>query len=176
MMSSKKNGKVSSRTRRWISAGLCCGLLLGSMAWFESARAEPKATASAVKEKKIEWRTDLDATLAEAKKQDKHVLLRFTASWCAPCRVMDARVWPDSAVQSALADKYLIVKADIDVDDSQAAIRKYGIQAVPNLLLLDSNGKQLDRAGFLSTPKLVKFLNDGSHVTDESDKPADTSS
>lgn len=169
------NGKVSFRTRRWISAGLCCGLLLGSMAWFESVRAEPPVSPSAVKTK-VEWHTNLDATLAEAKKQDRRVLLRFTASWCAPCRVMDARVWPDSAVQSALADKYLIVKADVDTDGSQAVIRKYGIQAVPTLLLLDSNGKELDRAGFLSSRELIKFLDDGSNAPGESEQPADTSS
>lgn len=130
-------------------------LLFGALAATSPAIAAPPATAS---DEKTTWRTDLPAALAEAAKQDKTVLLRFTANWCGPCRVMDARVWPDQSVQAELADKFIIVKRDIDEEQSIAIAQKYGVRGVPTILLLDSNGKEIARSGFMSSPETVRFL------------------
>lgn len=86
------------------------------------------------------------------------MLLRFTATWCAPCRVMDARVWTDPDVKSAVADKFIIVKSDIDEEPSRVLAEKYGVRGVPALLLLDGTGKEIARGGFMSSPETVKFL------------------
>ena len=116
------------------------------------------SAAPLISEKAMEWRTDLDAALADAASTNQTVLLRFTATWCAPCRVMDIRVWPDPTVQAELAEDHIIVKSDIDEESSQLLARKYGVRGVPTLLLLDSAGKEISRAGFMSSPETVKFL------------------
>lgn len=125
------------------------------------------ADVSSVFEKAMEWRTDLGAALADAASTNQNVLLRFTATWCAPCRVMDIRVWPDATVQAALADGYIIVKSDIDEESSQLLARNYGVRGVPTLLLLDSAGKEISRAGFMSSPETVKFLKTTTTNTDQ---------
>ncbi len=116
------------------------------------------AAAASDSKTKTEWRTDFPAALADAAKQNKTVLLRFTATWCGPCRVMDARVWPDPAVQAELAEKYISVKSDIDEKANQLLAQKYGVRGVPTLLLLDSTGMEIARSGFMSAPATVKFL------------------
>lgn len=161
---------------RRISALAFSYLLLTSLSFSQPVHTELPAVSTSSPAKKIEWRTDLDAALAEAKQHNKLVLLRFTAEWCAPCRVMDARVWPDSAVQTALAEKYLIVKSDIDVEGSEVIARKYGVQAIPTLLVLDSDGNELERGGFMSSQELIKFLESAAKTKGESDPPGGVSS
>lgn len=117
---------------------------------------------------KTEWQSDLPSGLAEAKKQDKLVLLRFTAKWCAPCRVMDASVWPDQKVRRALSRDFLPVLLDIDDAAAVKVARKHGVQAVPTLLVLNGNGEEVSRGSFMSTKKLLAFLEqarDGGEVS-----------
>jgi len=133
-------------------------LAFAAVAAIQSARSQTVETSPHAEDKAIAWRSDLASTLAEAGKQDKLVLLRFSAEWCAPCRVMDARVWSDVAVQAKLAENYLPVKADVDDEASVSIARRYGVQAVPTLLILDTNGHELARGGFMSSPKMIKFL------------------
>lgn len=140
---------------------LACGLfatLASTPAGFARSPATPASNQKTV------WRTDLSAALADAAKQDKTVLLRFTANWCGPCRVMDARVWPDPTVQAALARKLIPVKSDVDEETSQILAQKHGIRGVPTLLLLDGKGTEIARGGFMSSPEIVKFLDSSGAV------------
>lgn len=157
--------KSSNITRFTLTAKVASGLLLAALTAASPASAEPVATGAAASKKALEWRTDLPAALIDAAKQNKTVLLRFTANWCGPCRVMDARVWPDQAVQSALAKNYLIVKSDVDDDASQILAQKYGVRGVPTLLLLDAKGGEIARGGFMSAVETVGFLNKASATT-----------
>lgn len=133
-----------------ISAMLVAGGGLSAIAIAETAQAKAEDT--------IPWQSDLNTAFSEAKKQNKNVLLRFSAEWCPPCRVMDIRVWPDESVQFALASDYVAVKADIDTESGQALAAKYHIVGVPTLILLDPDGNELSRGSFMSSPELVDFL------------------
>ncbi len=104
------------------------------------------------------WRTEYDEALALAAEQDRPVLLRFTAEWCVPCQVMDKSVFPDRNVKAALAEHAVPVKIDIDEARNADVARRYGIRGIPALLLVDADGKELDRGGFMSAEALVKFV------------------
>jgi thioredoxin 1 len=57
-------------------------------------------------------------------------ILRFTASWCGPCKALSMNL--------ETADiKMPIEVVDIDVHDDLA--REYGIRSVPTLVMLDEN-------------------------------------
>lgn len=49
------------------------------------------------------WNQILD----EAKQKDKLILIDFYTSWCGPCKMMDAQVFPDPMVSKTLQDHYL---------------------------------------------------------------------
>ena len=57
-------------------------------------------------------------------------ILRFTASWCGPCKSLAMNL------ESAGLDLPIEV-VDIDVYDNLA--REYGIRSVPTLVMLDEN-------------------------------------
>ena len=107
----------------------------------------------------IEWRTDLDAALAEARLTRKQVLVDFSADWCPPCITMKHDVWPDPAVERALAQSYVPLLIDVDRDDTVAG--RYGVGGIPTVLVLDETGRVVRRATFLSASAMVRFLREG---------------
>ena len=108
---------------------------------------------------RIEWRTDLDAALEESRRTGKPVLADFSAGWCPPCIAMKHDVWPDDRVEQAVMDGY--VPLVIDVDRDGAASERYGVYAIPTILVLDGDGQILRRATFLSASGMRKFLEAG---------------
>ena len=57
-------------------------------------------------------------------------ILRFTASWCGPCKALSMNL------ESANIELPIEV-VDIDVHDDLA--KEYGIRSVPTLVMLDEN-------------------------------------
>ena len=52
---------------------------------------------------------------ARAAAEGKLLLLYFTATWCAPCRQMEATTWRDPTVLAHLRDRAIVVKCDSDL-------------------------------------------------------------
>lgn len=104
----------------------------------------------------IEWRTDLDAALVEARRAQKLVLVDFSADWCPPCIAMKHDVWPDPVVGRALTQRYVPVLIDVDRNDTVPA--RYGVRGIPTVLVLDHTGEVVRRATFLSASAMREFL------------------
>lgn len=65
------------------------------------------------------------------------ILLKFGASWCMPCRVLEKSLEGFDLCE--------LKKYDIDDDDAYDLAVKYGIRAVPVLILVDKDGTELKR-------------------------------
>lgn len=135
---------------------LGASLLLLPMVWpdlsFSKEATAAKSTSA------IAWQQDFDAALKQAKQENKRVLLRFTAAWCGPCRVMENQSWPSEEVVHAVNQDWIPVYLDVDQASAQAAAQRYGIAAIPTIVAVDANGQVLARSGFMSASKLSKFL------------------
>lgn len=115
------------------------------------------------------WRESYEAALAESAESGKPVLIDFTASWCPPCRVMEAEVWPDEGVRSAIADRVIPLKLDVDEPTSSAAAQRYAVQYIPTILLVDATGTELARSGFMSADEITDFIQDNAPASPATD-------
>lgn len=117
-----------------------------------------RATGATAPHDGIPWRTDFAAALTESKLTGKPVLLDFTASWCPPCQVMKHDTWPDAKVREVVTDKYIPVYIDVDVAANGDLSSRYGISAIPSIVVVDADGKVLKRGSFMSASSMVGFL------------------
>ncbi|MGF1465086.1 MAG: thioredoxin [Sandaracinaceae bacterium] len=81
------------------------------------------------------------------------VLVDFTATWCSPCRALAPLV-------DQIADEYVgrakVVK--VDIDDSPTTARKYGIRAVPTVMVFKAGEVVAQQAGLAPKTVLASML------------------
>ncbi len=109
----------------------------------------------------IEWRTDRNVALADARTQERPVLLDFSAKWCGPCKLFETDVLSDLAVHAEVEARFVPVKFDVsdDSDADEADKTAWNAAALPTIILLGPDGKERKR--YLGEPPTAnEFLAD----------------
>ncbi len=81
------------------------------------------------------------------------VLVDFGARWCGPCRALAPIVERLAAEQ---AGRVKVVK--VDTDESPRTAQRYGVRAVPMVLVFRNGQKTAGHLGVASTEKLRELL------------------
>ncbi|MCK4871701.1 MAG: thioredoxin family protein [Phycisphaerales bacterium] len=104
----------------------------------------------------ITWHVRLADAQHAARASRKPIFVKFTTTWCPPCREMDRSTFPDEKVRASLAS---FEPVKVDGDDHPDLMRQYGIRAYPTMLVLSPDGETLGRVeGGLSAEQLIRFL------------------
>jgi len=90
---------------------------------------------------------ELQASVAQANKQGKTVMVDLYADWCVACKEFEQYTFPDNSVQKALANSVLL---QIDLTDTGAKqnvelMEHYDVFGLPSILFFDLNGKELSQ-------------------------------
>ncbi|MFT3787969.1 MAG: thioredoxin family protein [Tepidisphaeraceae bacterium] len=117
--------------------------------WYYRSRGDTGAS-------KVAWQTDFDAALGRARESGKSLLVDFTATWCPPCQVMKHEVWSDDRVAAAANRAYVPVLIDVDANADIA--RRYGIQTIPSILVVDGSGQMQRSTTFVDADGMLAFL------------------
>lgn len=88
--------------------------------------------------------SDFNTALTKAKKEKKSLFIDFYAVWCGPCLVFTRNILTDQHVGQQMNDTFINLKYDAEKGVGKEIARKYGIKWYPTLLIIDSDGKELE--------------------------------
>ena len=86
--------------------------------------------------------------------EDRLVLVDFFATWCQPCKMMHPVL---EQLKEALGDKARIIKVDVDKHGETSS--RYGIQAVPTLMLFRKGQVLWRQSGVVPKADLLAVIN-----------------
>jgi len=82
------------------------------------------------------------AALAEAKREDRRVLVVMGGNWCPWCLALDDLMTEDDEIRSFVGAHFVLLKLDVDTSEAlDDAWGKPSKRGVPVLIFLEPNGK-----------------------------------
>jgi thiol:disulfide interchange protein DsbD len=143
---------------------LALGLFLGLRAVESGLSVEllPKS-GGALAQKPEPWRQlwleqDFEGALARAKVEKKLLVVDAWAEWCAACKELDEKTWPDPEISAWIAQNAVAVRVDTFKMRPDLA-QSLRILGYPTVLVLDGNGQTLRRReGFQAPADMRAFL------------------
>jgi uncharacterized protein len=150
-MSAPSTGAVLSHANLNIARQLGFLSLLLAMAGSSGMKADEK------KEPGIQWREWSDDIFAQAKKQNRFVLLDLGAGWCHWCHVMDEITYRDPKVVALITARYIAVHVDQDArPDLSTRYEDYGW---PATIVFNTDGSEVvKRQGYIPPKPMASML------------------
>lgn len=81
-----------------------------------------------------------DDLLAMAKKENKVIFIDAYTTWCGPCKMMSAKVFPEARVGEVYNERFINAKFDMEKGEGPALAKRYSVMAYPTYLFVDGNG------------------------------------
>ena len=97
--------------------------------------------------------------LARAGTEKKPIMIDFYTDWCRWCDTLDAKTYSDTQVSEFIAKNVVPYKIDAEKGEGIDLAKKYGVKAFPTILLIQSNGEEIDRLlGYMPPDKFLQTL------------------
>ena len=98
--------------------------------------------------------------LEKAKAEKKMVVVDVYTTWCGPCKLMDKTTFSDKDVVELLTNKVIAYKIDAEKGEGIKLARKYRVAGYPCILILNGDGKLVDRQmGYLPPRYFLNWVN-----------------
>lgn len=104
------------------------------------------------------WTEDWDLALSAAKALQRPVLVNFTGSdWCSWCMRLSSEVFSKDEFNSYAKENLVLLKLDFPKkieqskelkEQNETRGRQFGVEGFPTIILLDSEGKEINRTGY----------------------------
>lgn len=77
-------------------------------------------------------------------------IIRFTASWCAPCKMLAA------TLEDIKTDTPIEV---VDIDENMELAKQFGVRGVPTLVMVDGDKEIARSVGMKNQKELEDWIN-----------------
>ena len=105
----------------------------------------------------INWTGWNDAVFAQAKRENKFVLLDLQAVWCHWCHVMDEMTYADPDVIALMNARYIAVK--VDQDSRPDLANRYEDYGWPATIVFSAGGSEIvKRRGYIPPKQMASML------------------
>ena len=115
---------------------------------------------SSVSSKSIHYLSDSYESIAQkGKSQNKYFFVKFAASWCATCKVMNNNANNNPTLVNFIEKNFLAVKADIENPVGKKWKDKFETCCLPTLIVFSPDGYEVNRKqGSISSSEFLSFL------------------
>jgi thiol-disulfide isomerase/thioredoxin len=111
----------------------------------------------------------LNAAKERASRENKVLVLQFSAKWCLPCRYMEKNVILNPAVQKSYEPHAIIFQ--IDIDENKNLKEEFNIEVLPTIILMKASGEILSRREeTFSAESFLSWIEKNKYSTYEADK------
>ena len=133
-----------------------------------AAEKSKEKSVTAQKDSTITW-YKYDEGLAKAKKEKKHVMVHFYATWCGWCKRMDKLTFDNEEIRKMLNGDFVAVKVNaesadkVKVDGKDVTLRQvagmYNARAYPDTWFLKPTGERIgERKGYVEADEFQYIL------------------
>lgn len=96
--------------------------------------------------------------LAAAKAGQKMVFVDAFATWCAPCKELRKTTFKDPKAAEYFNKNFISYSVDVEKGEGIDLAKKWQVEGLPTLLILDKNGKVLaSHTGYVDGKGLIEF-------------------
>jgi len=78
--------------------------------------------------------------LAKAKIENKYLFVDCFTTWCGPCKELEKAVFIDKSVADYFNEKFINFRLDVEKGEGIELKKRFGVQPVPTLLFINSDG------------------------------------
>jgi len=109
----------------------------------------------------ILWHTDFAASLEEARRTGKRVLIDVYTDWCGWCKKLDRDTYTDSVVVQRLNREFICVKLNPESGRREQRIaQQYRVDGYPCIIVLEGDGRESGRiSGYRNPDNFLRELN-----------------
>jgi thioredoxin-related protein len=114
--------------------------------------------AKAAASNKADFGGSLNAAKERAVRENKILVLEFTAKWCLPCRFMEKNVFKNPEVQNFSQQHAIMLQ--IDIDENKSLKEEFNVEVLPTIILMSSTGNILARKEeSLNSESFIDWIN-----------------
>lgn len=96
--------------------------------------------------------------LAAAKAGQKMIFVDAFATWCAPCKELRKTTFKDPKAAEYFNKNFISYSVDVEKGEGVDLAKKWQVEGLPTLLILDKNGKVLaSHTGYVDGKGLMEF-------------------
>jgi thiol-disulfide isomerase/thioredoxin len=100
--------------------------------------------------------TTLESVLQSAEKTGRFAFVDVYATWCGPCKRMDAEVFSRKEVGNFMNPLFVNARFNGETSEGMAVVNRYGIRSYPTLLFLMPDGTEKKRMSDTSPVELME--------------------